>query len=92
MFKDRGAADRVDFVGPTGSLIVPLDNDPAGVDRDPNLHDVAIVGVTLTEFDIQLRDAGGVGVNDASVQADQLVLRKDGVALTEGLDYFFVYN
>lgn len=92
VFKDRGAIDRVDFVGPTGWLINPLDNDPAGVDRDRNLHDVMIAGKRFTDFTLQLRDAGGVGIDDRTVQASALVLLKDGVPLTEGLDYFFVYN
>jgi len=92
VFKDRGAIDRVDFFGPTGWLVDPLDNDPAGVDRDRALHDVAVVGLTLTQFSIQLRDTGGVGIDDATVNPTALVLLKDGVPLTEGLDYFFVYN
>ena len=92
VFKDRGAIDRVDFVGPTGWLINPQDNDPAGVDRDRNLHDVMIAGKRFTDFTLQLRDAGGVGIDDRTVQAGNLVLLKDGVPLTEGLDYFFVYN
>ncbi len=92
VFKDRGAIDRVDFVGPTGWLINPQDNDPAGVDRDRNLHDVMIAGKRFTDFTLQLLDAGGVGIDDRTVQASALVLLKDGVPLTEGLDYFFVYN
>ena len=34
VFKDRGALDRADFVGPNASLGSPQDNDFAGFDRD----------------------------------------------------------
>ena len=34
-FKDRGAIDRVDFIGPTSLLINPPDNDALGIDLDP---------------------------------------------------------
>jgi hypothetical protein len=32
VFKDRGALDRADFLGPTAVLVNPLDNDALGVD------------------------------------------------------------
>src|SRR5690606_37399826 len=35
VFKDRGALDRADFVGPVARLDSPFDNDAAGVDSDP---------------------------------------------------------
>src|SRR5205085_744046 len=34
VFKDRGAFDRSDFVGPSATLINPADNDATGKDRD----------------------------------------------------------
>ncbi|MFH1921311.1 MAG: GEVED domain-containing protein, partial [Planctomycetota bacterium] len=100
--KDRGAIDRVDFKGPTAWLIDPLDNE-AGVDRSPQQHTVSVVGVTLNQFTIQLRDTG-VGIADRTVVAptvwvyqnlasvDELVLPNPPQPLIEQLDYFFVYN
>ena len=70
IFKDRGAIDRVDFIGPTATLIDPLDNDPAGIDRNAALNDVLVAGQLLTVFSIQLSDGSGVGINDATVTAE----------------------
>ncbi len=34
VFKDRGALDRADFVGPAAILLNPIDNDALGIDQD----------------------------------------------------------
>lgn len=67
IFKDRGAIDRVDFLGPSASLIRPRDNgvqeDNITRDRNSNFNDVYIAGMTFLEFTVQLAD-GGVGIDD----------------------------
>ena len=37
VFIDRGAIDRSDFSGPTSRIIVPLDNDPLGIDQNTGI-------------------------------------------------------
>ena len=34
IFKDRGALERADFIGPAAILLDPIDNDALGIDRD----------------------------------------------------------
>ncbi|MFV2068298.1 MAG: NF038122 family metalloprotease, partial [Pirellulales bacterium] len=70
VFKDRGALDRVDFVGPAVVLVNPADNDLAGFDRNPGSTEVLLIGASLTDFSIQLVDrvgaadpAQGVGID-----------------------------
>jgi len=105
VFKDRGAIDRVDFEGPTASLVVPLDNDPEGLDRDRNDNDVTVAGEKFTKFSIQLMDAAGVGVDDMSVITPPNVLVYENLnlatypdpltrdaPLTEGVHYFLNYD
>ena len=92
IFKDRGAIDRVDFAGPTGALVDPLDNDPAGIDRNPSPNDVLVVGSLLTQFAIQLSDKEGVGIADGTVTPAAVEVRKNGVLLALDLDYLFAYN
>jgi len=89
VFKDRGAIDRVDFVGPSAALIVPADNDPN--DRNPVRHEVVLAGQRLTEFVIGLEDSG-VGIDDRSVLKQTVRLLQDGVPLTVDVDYFFQYD
>ncbi len=74
VFKDRGAVERADFVGPVAVIINPFDNDSPGVDRDPNVSFVQINQGIVSEFRIQLRDSGdasdpfqGSGVDDGTV-------------------------
>ena len=39
VFKDRGAVDRVDFIGPFALLVNPRDNDAEGNDANPQRYD-----------------------------------------------------
>ncbi len=91
VFKDRGAIERADFTGPTAALINPLDNDSAGIDRNPAANQVLIVGQQLTNFSIQLSDTG-VGVDDLSVDVSKFVILRNGVALIPGTDYTLNYD
>ena len=82
VFKDRGALDRADFVGPIASLETPLDNDVAGFDSDPAASFVRRTDGVFEEFRILVQDLGddsdpfsGTGIDDTTV----LVSRIDGL-------------
>ncbi|MBN1911069.1 MAG: VCBS repeat-containing protein [Pirellulales bacterium] len=94
VFKDRGAIDRVDFYVPMANLIYPLDNDPAGLDRNLAQNDVFIAGDRLELFTISLVDTTGAGIDDVSVKGDAVQIFKDSrpVPLTQDVDYFFHYD
>ncbi|MCA9225914.1 MAG: hypothetical protein KDA47_09900, partial [Planctomycetales bacterium] len=104
VFKDRGALDRSDFVGPTGQLTTPRDNDGAGQDRNPNMNVVELSSQVLNNFTIQLIDGiGPVDPNDGIGAADNTVTRNSVVLyrgtnednlqpLVEGVDYRFHYD
>ncbi|GAB5405863.1 MAG: hypothetical protein Aurels2KO_40940 [Aureliella sp.] len=74
IFKDRGAFDRADFIGPAAFLIDPLDNDAFGVDEDNAESIVELSSGIYPEFRIQLRDGNepsnplrGIGIDDNTV-------------------------
>jgi hypothetical protein len=99
VFKDRGALDRVDFVGPTAVLVNPMDNDAAGQDLDPTVTVVRLLGEVLGSFAIQLLDgvsladpAGGTGADPLTVTRDAIAVTRDGNLLAEGIDYVFGYD
>lgn len=106
VFKDRGAFDRADFLGPTAVLVNPLDNDALGVDKDSAVSVVQLTEGVYSEFRIQLRDSdetfGGIGVNDDSVVTSEVsgvratgasvVLFENGRLMVEGIDYRFAYD
>ncbi|MGB7327296.1 MAG: GEVED domain-containing protein [Rubripirellula sp.] len=95
VFKDRGASDRGDLVGPRVVLLAPL---------APNLGlSAGAVSVPAGSvprfFEIQLIDGiapadvtPGTGIDDRSVSNQSVLLLKDNVALIEGIDYRFGYN
>jgi hypothetical protein len=104
VYKDRGAIDRVDFVGPTSGLVTPLD-----ISTTPNYSQASTLvdldprptWVTTTQFEtqfaIQLADAGS-GVDNSTVISSNVVLTQslDNTptvkTLVEGTDYFFQYD
>ena len=108
VFKDRGALDRADFVGPSAEAIRPLDNDSRGVDQDPTVSVIELTGGVFPEFRVQLVDGfelsdpfPGIGIDDSTVVGPASGLRQPGAAvtlfengrlLTEGFDYRFTYN
>ena len=61
VFKDRGATDRADSLGPTASLLLPLDNDSENNDIDPTVTVVQLTEGVLDHFDIVLLDDNGTG-------------------------------
>ncbi|MFP6675491.1 MAG: GEVED domain-containing protein, partial [Pirellulaceae bacterium] len=99
VFIDRGAVDRSDFAGPTAFLIEPRDNDANGVDQDPQLTVVDLTAQSLEAFAIQLVDgvepvdpANGVGVDDRTIQTEQVKVFQDSILLVDGVDYRFRYD
>lgn len=99
VFKDRGAQDRADFVGPSVILLQPADNDIAGQDSNPDLSVVELTGKTLKYFDIQLIDGieptdpgRGSNVDDMTVNSASVLVYRDNIPLVEGIDYRFGYN
>ncbi|WP_153557672.1 tandem-95 repeat protein [Roseimaritima sediminicola] len=90
VFKDRGALDLADFVGPVATLDVPKDNDAEGVDTDPAVSFLQLSDGSYSQFRIQLTDAGdasdpfpGSGIDDDTVVGPDIPgLRKEGAAVT----------
>lgn len=99
VFKDRGAQERGDFAGPSVFLQYPADNDPEGLDRNPELTVTELVGVTPEYFDIRLIDglepsdpSSGSGIDHASVTSSAVLVYRNGQPLVEGVDYRFGYD
>jgi len=99
VFKDRGAADRSDFVGPSVLAISPRDNDTLGADSNPTPGVVELVSESLEYFDLQVLDtsaldfnAEGTGVDSSTVSRNSLIVTKNGRTLIEGRDYRFGFD
>ncbi|GAB5403864.1 MAG: hypothetical protein Aurels2KO_20950 [Aureliella sp.] len=99
VFKDRGAQDRADFVGPSVIMVNPLDNDLAGNDGNPEDSVVELTGASLRYFDIQLFDGleptdptRGAGIDHLTVSSSSVLLFRNGEPLVEGVDYRFGYD
>ena len=93
-YKDRGAIDRVDFDGPTAFLVAPVDNDSAGIDRNPAEFEVTVAVVgdqSYRDFIIHLQDEGA-RIADYTVTPDTVRVTRDGLDLIEGRDYYFTYQ
>ncbi len=97
VYKDRGAIDRVEIVGPTSALVAPQDNDAAGLDIDPRLTWVTTTQ-QQTQFAVQINDSGA-GVDNSTVISANVVLTQDPdnnpadiKTLVQGTDYFFNYD
>lgn len=93
VFKDRGADDRGDSVGPRAVLL------------SPQAPDIGLSAglVTVSDptqfFEIQFIDGlapadvtPGTGIDDSTVNSGSLLLLQDNVPLVEGVDYRFGYN
>ncbi|TVS09583.1 MAG: hypothetical protein EA424_26790, partial [Planctomycetaceae bacterium] len=96
IYIDRGAIERADFTGPVARMVLPLDNDPAGIDRDSALTYMHIVppegSPPWTQFILEIVDVG-IGVDHSLAgDKDRYALTRDGIPLVEGTDYFFAYN
>ncbi len=90
VFKDRGALDRADFVGPSAQASKPLDNDSGGVDTDKSTSVIQLSGGVYPEFRIQLVDGfetadpfPGIGIDDSTVVGPDIPgVRLTGAAIT----------
>jgi hypothetical protein len=74
IFKDRGALERADFIGPAAILLDPIDNDALGIDGDSSDSVVQLNSGVYPQFRIQLADGNepsnpllGIGVDDNTV-------------------------
>lgn len=99
IFKDRGAQDRADFVGPSVILQNPIDNDSAGQDTNPDPTIVELTNATLRHFDIRIADGlapsdpvAGTGVNHSTVRSESVLVFRNNTPLIEGIDYRFGYD
>ncbi len=99
VFKDRGAQERADFVGPSVALQNPLDNDAAGLDQSQDPTIVELVGVTPEFFDIRLIDGlepsdpnRGSGIDNSTVSSASVLVYRNDQPLVEGVDYRFGYD
>jgi parallel beta-helix repeat protein len=95
VFKDRGAIERSDVLGPMARLFNPVDNDASLIDQSQVVNKVVVVGKTLKNFEIQLED-GGLGVDDATVTSDKFVIERTiggtTTTLVPEVDYTLEYE
>ncbi|MGE0756179.1 MAG: DVUA0089 family protein, partial [Pirellulaceae bacterium] len=88
VFKDRGALDRSDFVGPTAVLVLPQDNDALHRDQDSAVSVVQLDEGIFASFTIQLIDGfesadpfPGVGIDDQTIDGRTVNIEEDGIPL-----------
>ena len=95
VFKDRGAIEAADLLGPTAALVNPVDNDAAGLDRNPAANQVLLVAHPMFNFTIQLNDQG-TGVDDSTVAISKFTITRTvgGVTtpLIAGTDFTMAYD
>ncbi|MEM8677964.1 MAG: NF038122 family metalloprotease [Planctomycetota bacterium] len=94
---DRGAFERADNASPQSELINPADN--ASSDLDPNPNSVRafqgpfnVFEIRLFDIDISGNDLNGVGIDDSTIVAEAVTIRRGTDELVEGQDYVFSYD
>jgi hypothetical protein len=99
VFKDRGAQDRSDNLGPSAVLLLPTDNGTTSGDSNPLVGTVQISNQTLPYFEIRLIDgvdlgssSNGSGIDAQSVSSAGIVVTRDDVELIQGVDYRFGFD
>ena len=96
VFKDRGAIDRADFDGPTVELLNPVDNDPAGADKNATATQVRLQGGIFSNFSLQFSDGTGIAestvANPDGTLSSNITFRRNGTVLTLGTDYVGSYD
>ena len=103
IFKDRGAVEASDSLGPYAQLLSPLDNDPS--DEDFNTSVLFRRNGLFTEFAILLSDGAGspfanegTGVDPNTVinattrLSSTIVVKQDGVLLEQNVAYRLGYS
>ncbi|WP_286763772.1 MULTISPECIES: tandem-95 repeat protein [Rhodopirellula] len=98
-FIDQGAIDRADTDAPYAVLLKPIDDDNAGLDKDPNPTVVSLDDPILDVFSILIGDGRdenspfeGTGINPATVDRDSILVRRNNIELVEGVDYRLGFN
>ena len=92
VFIDRGAIDRVDFVGPIAIIQRPLDNDAAGIDRDSTDTYLRLKPGSYDFFEVLLDERTGTGTDPNTIDRNSLILTENGRTLIEGIDYIFGFS
>ena len=92
VFIDRGAIDRVDFVGPIAVIQRPLDNDAQGVDRDSTDTYLRLKPGSYDFFEVLLDERTGTGTDPNTITRNSLILTENGRTLIEGVDYTFGFS
>jgi parallel beta-helix repeat protein len=91
VFKDRGAVERADFLGPFATFTVPAEDNQIG-DLDTLETRIHVDNLAFpTTLSIDLLDSG-IGVDDLNVRSSQFGLYQNGVLLVENVDYRWRYN
>ncbi|MEY4178124.1 MAG: hypothetical protein RLY70_1698, partial [Planctomycetota bacterium] len=103
VFKDRGAVEASDTLGPYAQLLSPLDNDPS--DEDFNTSALFRREGLFTQFAILLSDGAGspfanegTGVDPSTVinattrLSSTIVVKQDGVVLEQNVAYRLGYS
>ncbi len=90
IFKDRGAVERADFLGPFIQLLSPLDNDTTGVDLNPDTTEVLVDELLNDEIRILISDVG-IGIDESSITSTAVTVDFDGRPLVSGAEYTFIY-
>ncbi|MEZ6135388.1 MAG: tandem-95 repeat protein [Pirellulaceae bacterium] len=91
-FKDRGAVERADVTNLSAVILQPQDNDSLNVDKDRNSTYIRLSEGRLDFFSILLDDQDGVGPDETTVTASNVVLTENGQLLVPGVDYVFGFN
>ena len=94
VYKDRGAVERIDWVGPVATIINPVDlynttpSTKLTDDSDLNRNDVVLTGVSLSNFILDFIDEG-VGIDDDTVSEKSFTIYRilNGYQLDENGNY-----
>lgn len=92
VFIDRGAVDRVDFIGPVAIIQRPLDNDSLGIDDDTSSTYLQLEAGNLDFFEILLDERTGTGTDTLTITPESVILTENGRRLVEGSDYVFGFS
>jgi hypothetical protein len=89
---DRGALDRADTIGPQALLIVPTDNDAAGIDIDRNDTFLQLTQGVFKFFEILITEDAGIGPDQSTITTDQILVFENGRQLVDGINVIISYS